>query len=72
MLVNSRSFCNSFQMLKRLILLLDVLSVFWVGLIFVSFQGIGTIQMILIFLVPYGLLRWVLVGSPIPFTNKEE
>ena len=62
-------------MLKRLITLLDVLCVIWIAAWTIAFYGqhsgwLVTVA-ILIVLVPYGLLRWVLVGSPLPFNDAD-
>ena len=60
------------EMLNRLIIILDLLSLFWVGLCVIEIPFPGVLKMILVVLVPYGLLRWVLVGAPIPFTDKAD
>ena len=64
-------------MLQRLIILFDLLCVLWLGIWVISFFGepnAGYIVMsaYLLVQIPYGLLRWVLVGSPIPFRDDDE
>ena len=64
-------------MLQRLIILLDVLCILWVGIWTIAFfgesdSGLIVMSVSLVVLVPYGLLRWVLVGSPIPFEDVNE
>ena len=64
-------------MLQRLIRLFDLLCVLWLGIWVISFFGkpnAGYIVMsaYLLVQIPYGLLRWVLVGSPIPFRDDDE